>query len=511
MTRLLERRLRKTGSLRVLLGGALLASSIAATLLAQPSRSPAAPARPNVLLVVFDDLNDWVGPLQGHPQAHTPSLDRIARRGVSFTNAHVQAPLCNPSRASFLTGLRPSTTGIYGLAPGIRAVPSLANRVTLPQHFAAHGYATASFGKIFHDGSIPPALRAREFGVWGPSPPMPLPDARLAPDTGARGQVARLVDWGIFPERDEDQADYQIADAAIAHLRAAPPDAPWLVAVGFRLPHVPNFASRRWFDRIPADAVALPPLRRDDRADTPPFSWYLHWKLPEPRLAWYREHDQLAPFVRAYLASTTFADAQFGRVLDALDAAGRLDDTIVVVTSDHGYHLGEKEITGKNSLWERATRVPLLIAGPGITPRVVTDPAELLDLYPTLAELAGLPPRSDVEGRSLVPQVLRGARRSEPAITTHNQGNHAIRTDRWRYIRYADDSDELYDMQADPNEWVNLAGQATHRRTIAELRAWLPKTDAAPVEGSRNRVLTRDGEGRWLWEGEPIGVGATPP
>lgn len=466
--------------------------------------APQPPARLNVLFVVFDDLNDWVGPLAGHPQVHTPAMDAVARRGVNFTNAHVQAPLCNPSRASFLTGLRPSTTGIYGLAPGIRAVPALANRVTLPQHFAAHGYRTASFGKVFHDGSVPADRRAREFDVWGPAPGMPLPDERLAPSTGLTGGVARLVDWGIFPERDEDQADHQIAEAAIAHLRAAPRDVPFFAAVGFRLPHVPNFASQRWFDRIPADRVTLPPLQPNDRADTPPFSWYLHWKLPEPRLAWYESHGELRPFVRAYLASTTFADAQLGRVLDALDAAGLRDTTIVVVTSDHGYHLGEKEITGKNSLWERSTRVPLLIAGPGIAPRVVSDPAELLDLYPTLAELAGLPARTDLEGRSLVPQLLRGERRTAPAIMTHNQGNHAVRTDRWRYIRYADGSEELYDMGPDPNEWTNLAGNAVYHRTIAGLRDWLPKTDAPPVDGSRHRLLTRGENGGWLWEGEPI-------
>lgn len=208
--------------------------------------------------------------------------------------------------------------------------------------------------------------------------------------------------------------------------------------------------------------------------------------------------------MRAYLASTTFADAQLGRVLEALDAAGLRNDTIVVVTSDHGYHLGEKEITGKNSLWERSTRVPLLVAGPGIGPRRVDDPAELLDLYPTLAELAGLPARTDLEGRSLVPQLRRGERRTAPAITTHNQGNHAVRTDRWRYIRYADGSEELYDMRADPNEWTNLAGHAAHEETMTALRHWLPRSNAAPVDGSRNRVLTRDAQGRWLWEGELI-------
>lgn len=480
----------------------LIAVAVTGAASTRQGRSPAKETRPNVLFIIVDDLNDWVGVLNGHPQAHTPTMDAVARRGVNFTNAHVQAPLCNPSRASLLTGLRPSTTGIYGLAPGVRAVESLRSHVTLPEYFGQQDYVTAAMGKVYHDGSFALEDRHREFQFWGPAPRMPYPPTKFAQSDDSYGRM-RVMDWGIFPERDEDQPDYQTADLAIAHLRSLPRDEPFFLAVGFRLPHVPLFASQKWFDRIPEDEVSLPPMKPGDRDDTPDFSWYLHWSLPEPRLSWYQKHNELRPFVRAYLASTTFVDAQIGRVLDGLAETGREEETIVIVTSDHGYHLGEKEISGKNTLWDRSTRVPFFIAGPGIPRREVGDPVELLDIYPTLAELAHLPSRKGLEGQSLVPQ-MHGTPRTRPAITTHNQGNHGIRSDRWRYIRYADGSEELYDVIADPNEWTNLVGDPKYRDVIQEMARWLPKRDVPPVPGSRSRVLTRSQDGGWLWEGEPI-------
>ncbi|MEI7899763.1 MAG: sulfatase-like hydrolase/transferase, partial [bacterium] len=275
--------------------------------------------KPNVLFIAVDDLNDWVGCLAGHPQARTPNMDRLAARGVLFSNAHCQAPLCNPSRSSLLSGLRPSTTGIYGLAPGLRDVDATRDCVTLPQYFARHGYFTATFGKVFHDGSIPAGLRTNEFSVWGPAPGMPLPKEKFVhtPDN------MRAMDWGAFPADDREQADWKTADNAIAQLAARPKDKPFFLACGFRLPHVPCFASQKWFDLIPAESdIALPPVKDNERAGTPEFSWYLHWKLPEPRLSWLKQSGQWRPLVRAYLASTAFMDSQLGRVLDALDAAG---------------------------------------------------------------------------------------------------------------------------------------------------------------------------------------------
>ena len=477
-----------------------------ALLLGPPAaaRDPGA-ARPNVLFLAADDLNDMIGCLRdGHPRALTPNLDRLAARGTLFANAHCQAPLCNPSRSSLLTGLRPSTTGLYGLAPGIRAVDGLREHVTLPQTFTRGGYATSTCGKIYHDGTIQPADRPAEFHAWGPAPGMPLPPRKRVKTPAD----LREMDWGIFPDRDEDQADWAIASAAIRALREAPRDRPFFVACGFRLPHVPCFATARWFDLYPPEGLTLPAVRDDDRADTPRFSWYLHWKLPEPRLRYLVEDHQWANLVRSYLASVSFMDDRVGRVLDALEETGRAGETIVVFWSDHGWHLGEKGITGKNSLWERSTRVPLILAGPGIAPGGrCAEPVELLDLFPTLLDLCGFPARADLEGHSLAPQLRdAGAPRPWPALTTHNRGNHAVRTRDHRYIRYADGSEELYDLAKDPEEWTNLASDPQFAGLMRELARWLPEVDRPPAPGSAMRVLTYDAAtGAATWEGRPIG------
>ncbi len=458
--------------------------------------------KPNVLFIAVDDLNDWIGCLKTHPQAHTPNIDALASRGTLFTNAHCQAPLCNPSRASLLTGLRPSTTGIYGLAPGIRAVEATKNRVTLPQYFAKHGYFTAGFGKIFHDGSIAKNEQDKEFDVWGIAPPIPLPDKKLVNTPSD----LRAMDWGIFPADDREQADWKIADAAINQLKNAPQGKPFFIAAGFRLPHVPCFASQKWFDLIgPEEKIILPNVLRNDRADLPFFAWYLHWKLPEPRLSWLEKANQWRNLTRAYLASTAFMDSQVGRLLEALEKSGKRENTIIVLWSDHGWHLGEKGITGKNSLWNRSTHVPLIFAGPRVTKNArCNQPAELLDLYPTLVDLCDLPPQSGLEGHSLSPQLQNSAApRRFPAITTHNVGNDSVRSERWRYIRYANGSQELYDEQNDPNEWRNLASESRYAKVIHNLARWLPKSAALPAPGSAQRVLWQE-NGAWIWEGKAI-------
>jgi arylsulfatase A-like enzyme len=458
--------------------------------------------RPNVLLIAIDDLNDWIGCLGGHPQAQTPQMDRLAARATLFANAHCQAPLCNPSRSSLLTGLRPSTTGIHGLKPGIRDVAATRSCVTLPQYFAGQGYFTASFGKVFHDGSIAPRDRSKEFHVWGPAPGMPLPPKKFVhtPDD------LRAMDWGIFPADDHDQADWKIADACVAQLKSLPADRPFFLAVGFRLPHVPCFASQKWFDLYPPqEAITLPPVLDRDRDDVPFYAWYLHWKLPEPRLSWVKTADQWRPLARAYLASTTFMDSQIGRVLETLEAMGQAKNTVVVLWSDNAWHLGEKAVTGKNTLWERSTHVPLIVAGPGVTGGArCTKPAELLDIYPTLVELCGLPAKAGLEGHSLAPQLKNvAASRPWPAITTHNEGNHTVRSEHWRYIRYADGSEELYDHRRDPNEWTNLAKDPQCADVIRQHAQWLPKVDVPAAPGSAHRVLAKQ-NGVLLWEGQPI-------
>ena len=443
--------------------------------------------KPNVLFIAIDDLNDWVGPLQGHPQVKTPNMDRLAERGVTFTNAHCQSPLCNPSRTSLLTGKRPSTTGIYGLAPWLRNVPELKTSVTLPQHFANNGYRTYSTGKIFH-GGYGRRKTDTEFHELGPAAGVGAkPEKKLVGFTP--GGNHGLMDWGTFPHKDEEKGDYKVASWAVDKLASKPVE-PFFLSVGFFLPHVPCYATQKWFDWYPIESLELPPILLNDRQDTPRFSWYIHWDLPEPRLSWMLDVDQLKPLVQAYLASISFIDAQVGRLLDALEASGKADNTLIVLWSDHGYHLGEKEISGKNTLWDRSTNVPLIFAGPGVSQGKCHSPAELLDIYPTLIDLCGLSPLSGLEGHSLTPQLGNVDHpRKWPAITTHNHDNHGVRSKDWRYIRYADGTEELYDMAKDPNEWHNLADDPAYDNIKKEHARWLPKTSAPPAPGSKHRIL----------------------
>lgn len=482
----------------------ILVLVVVSSLLRSPAHAQHAADRPNVLFVAVDDWNDWLGALGTHPQVQTPNIDRLAERGTLFTNAHVQVPLCNPVRVSIMTGLRPSTTGIYGLAPGHRQVDATRDVVTLPQYFERHGYRTLSAGKIFHTG-----FAEDEFQEWGPRGGEMHPEEKLVEAPVHMGNHP-LLDWGVMPEEaDTAHQDYKAAvwaEQQLERIAASDDDAPFFMAVGFVAPHVPLYASQKWFDLYPEeDEIVLPPAPEGDRADVPGFAWYLNWYLPEPRLSWVLENDEWRAKVRAYLATISYMDAQVGRVLDALEAQNLTDDTIVVLWSDHGYHLGEKDLTGKNTLWERSTRVPLVYAGPGVSAGARTSrPTDLLDLYPTLIDLAGLPQNAALEGISVVPQLKDAdAPRARPAITTHNPGNHAVRSERWRYIRYADGSEELYDHDRDPHEWSNLAGDPKYDGVIEELARWIPKDDAPHAPGSRSRVLWQEGD-VWMWEGEPI-------
>ena len=485
--------------MRPLLCALLAATALSCTTAGEPNK----PSKPNILFIAIDDQNDWVGALGGHPQARTPHIDALARRGTLFTNAHTQSPLCNPSRTSLMTSLRPSTTGIYGLAPWYRDLEEWKDRVSLPRYLAQHGYRTYSTGKIYH-GGYGRQEGDDEFHVLGPGASVGAKPEKKLVDTPAKHP---LMDWGTFPHEDEDKGDWQVASWAVEQLNQKPEE-PFFLAAGFFLPHVPLYVTQKWYDMYPDETLELPPMLREDRDDTPRFSWYLHWKLPEPRLRFLEEADEWRNIVRCYLASTSFVDSQVGRILDALESNGLAESTIVVLWSDHGYHLGEKLITGKNTLWDRSSRVPLIFAGPGVTAGAKSPrPAELLDIYPTLVELAGLPEKDGLEGISLVPQLEDAdAPRERPALTTHNHDNHGVRSEDWRYIRYADGSEELYDMRTDPNEWHNLAGDPERAEVIEEHRRWLPPSSAKPAPGSQHRILTWE-DGVAVWQGEEIGPG----
>lgn len=457
--------------------------------------------KPNVLFIAVDDLNDWVGPLKGHPQVKTPNFDRLAAMGVTFTNAHCQITLCNSSRTSLLTGRRPTTTGVYGLSPWFRDVPALADLKSLPQHFRENGYRTLATGKIFH-GNYGFEANSPDWDEIGPGATgAPFPKKKLVNTPSSN----KLVDWGVFPERDEDKGDYKIASWAAGRLAEMPEDKPFFLAAGFFLPHVPCFATQKWFDLYPEETLMLPEIMERDRADTPKSSWWLHWKLPEPRLQFLQKKNEWKNLVRSYLACVSFVDSQLGRILDGLENSGHADNTIIVLWSDHGFHLGEKEITGKNTLWERSTRVPLMFAGPGISGKGgCAEAVELLDIFPTLCDLASLPQPKGLEGHSLIPQIKdSSAARLWPAITNHNPGNNSVRDEKWRYIRYVDGSEELYDLENDPHEFKNLAGGIAHDAEIVRLRKWIPQYQAPHAPGSRDRILEyRDALP--IWEGKPF-------
>lgn len=437
---------------------------------------PRPPGPPNVLFIAVDDLNDWIGPLGGHPDVHTPNLDRLARRGLVFRHAYTASPSCNPSRAALLTGVRPSTSGVYGnRQPWRRALP---DAVTLPQHFMRHRYHVAGGGKIYH-GRFPDPASWHEYFPQ-PEDPKPRPEVASSPRSRSGGIV-----WGELEVAEEQMADHRVASWAADYLRRSP-DRPFFLAVGIYRPHMPWSVPRRYYDLYPPDRITLPTVLEDDLGDIPQAG--VAMAKPAGDHATMLATGNWRRAVQAYLASITFADAQIGRVLDALDASPHRDNTIVVLWGDHGWHLGEKQHWRKFALWEEATRTPLIWAVPGVTrPGSVSDrTVDLMSLYPTLAELAGLPAPAQNEGVSIT-RLLRDpdAEWHRPALTTFERGNHAVRSERWRYIRYADGSEELYDHRADPLEWRNLAADPALAEVRAELARWLPSVNApdAPAGG----------------------------
>ncbi len=443
--------------------------------------------RPNVLFIAVDDLNDWINPLGGYPRVHTPNLDRIAARGTLFTRAYCSAPACNPSRASLMTGIRPSTSGVYHNNQPWR--PAMPDAVTLPQHFTAHGYHVVGGGKIYHGGyPDPPSWQA-----YFKQPTDPMPAVR--PLNGIPGPVSHF-DWGPLDVDDDAMGDHHVATWAVEYLKARH-DKPFFQAVGFFRPHLPWFVPRKYFDQYPLPEIVLPKVKADDLDDVSPMGRAM--AKPDGDHRRVLETDNWEKAVQGYLASITFADTCIGRVLDALEAGGAADRTIIVLWGDHGWHLGEKLHWRKFALWEEATRVPLIVVAPGVTQRGVRceRTVSLLDLYPTLAELCVAPPPATVEGRSLVPLLKDPATPwPHPVVTTHGENNHAVRSERWRYIRYSDGSEELYDHDQDPLEWTNLAGRPEHEAVKKELAAHLPTVNApnAPTEKETRRQEGTDAD-----------------
>ena len=446
--------------------------------------------RPDVLFIAIDDLNDWVGVLGGHPQAITPNIDALAARGLVFTNAHAPAAICNPSRTALMLSLRPSTTGIYENDPSWLDHEHLADQPTIPRYFRDHGYRTLGAGKIFHAHTYSmDAFKgyhdARAWDAYYPSFERQLPDEVGPPDRPANENPITInFDWSHVVADDRAMGDGQVA-AWISERLLDSTDGARFVAAGIYRPHPPWYVPQAYFDAYPLPDIVLPTVLENDLDDVSEIGREFTQDSSMPPLdlhEWVVEADKWAEGVQAYLASVTFADAMVGQIVDALDRSGRADNTIIVLWGDHGWHLGEKLRWRKQTLWEESTRVPLIFVAPGLTaPGSRSERAvSLLDLFPTLAELAGLDVPEHLEGTSLLPLLENpDAAWDRPAISTHHFGNHAVRSERFRYIRYNDGSEELYDHDADPNEWHNLADDPDYADAKVELASWLP-TENAP-------------------------------
>lgn len=424
--------------------------------------------RPNILMIAVDDLNDFVGAM-GNPDAITPNMDKLASQGVLFTRTQCPAPLCGPSRASIMTGLRPSSTGIYGMIDDNKIKNANAKtqaNIFLHQYFKNAGYYIMGVGKIFHHHA-PEGLFDESGGAsgYGPFPKQRMQWKKKGTDT----------DWGAFPQSEEEMPDDTAVNWAIKQLERNY-DKPFFLNIGFYRPHVPWYVPKKWYDLYDTTKLHLPAYLPNDRDDLPSITTKSDDWPQMPSTEWAISNNQWKNILQAYLACVSYTDHNVGRVLEALSKSPYANNTIVVLWGDNGYRLGEKNTFAKVALWERATKVPFIFSGPGIPKnKKVSLPVELLSLYPTLTDLCGLLPNKQNESKSLFP-LIKGSSPNwtQPALTTWGRNNHAIRTSAYTYIRYEDGSEELYDVKNDPNEWQNLAANKKFDKIKSKLKKYLP-------------------------------------
>ena len=447
-----------------------------------------AQSKPDVLFIAVDDLNDWVTYLGGHPQTKTPNIDRLVARGTAFTNSHCAAPACNPSRAALMSGLRPWQTGIY--TNGDPAQGVMKDVRTINRHFLASGYNTLGGGKIYHGyGS---EGRTDSWTKWeGLFPSIQEHEENM------NGLNRGHFDWGPVDAKPSDMGDSKATDWAINQLKTAPQDKPLFLALGYIKPHLPWYVPKEYYDRFPLAEIKLPVTKEHDLDDIPKAG--VRMAGPEGDHAAVVKGDQWKKAVQAYLATISFLDDQVGRLLDGLDQSPRKDKTIIVWWTDHGWNLGEKEHWRKFALWEETTRTSMAIIAPGVTKPGTScaAPIDYMNMYPTLCELTGLPVPEHVKGASLMPLLKDPAAKWDGvAVCTHGKGNHAVRDASWRYIRYADGTEELYDHTQDPYEWTNLANEVGMSEIKARLGAAIPAADAEVKATSGGEKKKGEGRGK---------------
>lgn len=442
---------------------------------------------PNVLFISLDDMNDWVGTLAGHDQTLTPSLDRFAEMGVNFTRNYTASPGCNPSRSALLTGLHTFTSGMYSNYQDWRDVPELQNVQTIGQYFRNNGYYTAGAGKIFHYSQVD----TLGWDAYFPSIKNPMPQEYL-PETRPLNMppfnyMYNMFDWGPLPFSDEETSDFQTVNYISQQLNKEH-DKPFFLAAGIYRPHLPWYVPQKYFDRFPLESIRKPKLLENDISDLGPVAQEIITRGGN-----YHKHvveaGQWEKAIQGYLASIAFADEMVGRLLQALEESPYADNTIVVIWSDHGWQLGEKEHWRKFALWENVIRTVMMIKVPeglekmpdgSANGMATTNLTSLLDIYPTLVDLCNLPERRDFDGVSLRSMLANPEEKvPRPIITTYDYGSYSIRYENWHYIKYLDDSEELYNLDKDPEEWHNLASDDGYANIKQQLTEHIP---ASPID-----------------------------
>lgn len=505
-------------------------------------------ATPNVIVVICDDLNDSVEGFGGHPQAITPNMDRLATSGVKFLNAQCNVPVCGPSRSSLWSGLYPHTTGDYGYNQqqnAWRKNPILRDAVTVFENMTKSGYQVFATGKIHHNGhedwsifedkngvtgfKVPPSMGPYPAGQYpeykgrgNTHPDMPLGMRGVGWDSGF-GAIRNITEeyegtgfWKyefgsdrVYHYETPDDRDLMPDEASAqyaAEILSQKHDKPFFLTVGLNRPHSPLHVPEKYFELYSKNQLLIPPQLAGDIDDVPTlvtesfdvgFGDYGFLKYK-----WVYEnggHDTMRAWLQAYLACVTFLDDQLGVILDALDKSAYAENTIVIFTSDHGHHMGEKRYLFKNSPWEESTRVPLVVSGPGISSDVaISHPVSLIDIYPTLVDYCDLEgnPNKLTNGKQLDGYSLRSslenpldhnwegpafaltAVASSQHVETNqpapkHEQHYSIRSERYRYIHYRDGSSELYDHLTDPHEWYNLAGNEQYSAVVHEHRSFL--------------------------------------
>lgn len=455
--------------------------------------------KPNILLIAIDDLNDWVGVYDGHPQAKTPNIDKLAEKAVVFRNASCPGPVCGPSRSSLLSGYRPSTTGIYGNKNNMLNSSIVQKEPTLPEYFSKNGYETISSGKIFHKHN---SSKGRDHGQWaydvwqkesGNDAVDPatlysrhkgIINGEIVEGAAMSGSAVDLV-WGATQAPKEETKDYRTAKWFEQKLQEDY-DKPFFMLAGLSKPHLPFVVPQEFFDQFGLDTLEVPQFRLDDLDDivdkngNKKFSADVDFK-------WIEEQGLHKEVVRAYLAASSYADYCAGIILDALAKSKYADNTIVMIFGDHGWHLGEKLKYRKASLWKESTQLPFIFYVPGMDKKQESfKNVNLLDIYPTLIELCDLP-KKELDGRSFKPLLKNANMDWHPTITTMNKGNHSVMYGKWHYITYNGNGEELYNLDDDPMEWKNLANiESDEIKSIKQhLRTYLPDVNANEIENKK--------------------------